>query len=170
MEGSQVMSERSVAARPTPLTLRSMPVLLTGAVLSGVLVTGALALWVAMGPYERALWTWPQVATMIFFIGVMVTVMLSVGLSTVRVDDGGVTVRNALRTSHYEFSEIHGVAMNSGDPWAYLVVDAPETDDHDDEGENKMVLAIQRAEGQAADIHLRQLREAIAAYQDQLSA
>ena len=144
---------------PESLTLRSWPALVMGIVLSLVLVVGAVVLWLAMGPLARSQWTWPQLVTIVVFLVVMVAVMMSVGLSVVRVGPEGVSVRNALRTHHYTWDRIDDCVMNPGDPWANL-----ELRDDADEGATRMVLAVQRAEGDSAEERLALLQAMVRHY------
>jgi len=145
---------------PESVTLRSRPALVTGTVLSVVLLVGSIALWAAMGPLARSQWTWPQLVTIVFFLLAMIAAMMSVGLSVVRVGPEGVTVRNALRTHRYTWDRVHDFEMNPGDPWVNL-----ELSDAADDGTTRMVLAVQRAEGDAAEERLALLRAMVRRYQ-----
>ncbi len=140
-------------AIPERLTLRSKPALITGIVLSLVLVGGSVVLWIGMDPVARSEWTWSQLLTIVVFLVVFVAAMMSIGLSKVSAGPDGVTIRNAVRTRHYAWDEIDDFVMNSGDPWVHL-----QLHDEDDDGGVHMVLAVQRAEGERADEHLAQLR------------
>ncbi|HEX2858118.1 MAG TPA: PH domain-containing protein [Propionibacteriaceae bacterium] len=143
----------SEAQVPESVTLRSMPALITGAVLSVIVVAGSVALWIGMGPITRSQWTWPQLVTIVFFLIVLVATMMAVGLSVVKVGPDGVTVRNAISTHHYTWDRVDDFVMNSGDPWVNL-----ELRDDNDEGATRMVLAVQRSEGDAAEERLALLQ------------
>lgn len=138
---------------------RSMPALFTGAALSTVLVVGALAMWAGLGPGLRAQFTVPQVLTLLLFLAVMVLIMMSVGLSSVVVDDEALHVRNALWSRHYPWREVLGVSLGDGDPWAYIVLTP--TEEHP-EGRTQMALAIQRSEGRRVEGRVEELRRLVA--------
>ena len=144
---------------PDSVTMRSRPALVTGTVLSVVLVGGFIALWVGMGPLARSQWTWPQFVTIVIFLLVLVAAMMSVGLSLLRVGPGGVTVRNALITRHYTWDRVDDFVMNPGDPWVNL-----QLSDASDDGAARMVLAVQRAEGDAAEDRLALLQAMVRRY------
>lgn len=138
------------------MTVRSRPALFTGIGLSILLVGGSVALWVGMGPLARSQWTWPQLLTIVIFLVVIVAVLMSVGLSTVHAGEDGVVVRNGLRTHRYAWDEVSDFTMNTGDPWAYMQLTPPEGEE---EGDARMLLAVQRAEGAIADEHVAELRQ-----------
>ena len=149
----------SAAPAPETLTLRSLPVLITGSVLSMVLVGGSAALWVGMDPIARSEWTWPQIATIVFFLVVIVAVVMGIGLSKVSVGPDGVTIRNAVQVNHYGWDQVDDFVMAPGDSWVHL-----QLVDDDQDGAAHMVLAVQRAEGDRADEHLAQLRAMVRRY------
>lgn len=140
---------------------RSMPVLRTSISLSVLLVAASLLGWYMLEASVRALFTWPQTATLLFFVAFMIGLMLAIGLSVIVATADGLKVRNVLSTHHYTWDEVEGVGIGSGDAWAYLTL-AP-SERHPD-GETAMLLAIQRAEGaEAATARVQELRELVAA-------
>ncbi|MEL4357114.1 MULTISPECIES: PH domain-containing protein [unclassified Luteococcus] len=147
-----------MSRQPGRVEFRSRPALMMGAVMSTVLVLFSFGLWFALGPQLRSLFTLPQVLTLLFFLAVMVGMMMSVGLSTIVVADEGLTVRNAVWTRRFAWSEVLGAHMGDGDPWAYIRL-AP-TAEHP-EGRTQLALAIQRSEGPVADQRIAQLQELI---------
>ncbi|MEL4503919.1 PH domain-containing protein [Luteococcus sp. H138] len=130
-----------------------------GSVMSIVLLVFSFGLWFALGPELRALFTMPQILTLLFFLAVMIGMMMSVGMSTIVVTDQGLMVRNALWTRRFPWSEVVGVHMGGGDPWAYIRL-AP-TLEHP-EGRTQLALAIQRSEGAMAEERIAQLQALIA--------
>lgn len=135
--------------------LRPRAALLTGIVLSAVLVIAAMIGWVLLPAEIRDLFTGPQLATLALFILVMVLVMLGVGLSTVRIGADALTVRNGLRTHVIPWQEIRGFRLTSDDPWAYVLVAS--------EPGSRPLLAVQRVDGkravEAVTLLKQQLRE-----------
>ena len=142
------------------VVFRSPPVLRTAVSLSVLLVGSSLFGWYMLPLAVRTQFTWPQVATLAFFVLFMVGMMFSLGLSQAVADASGLTVRNCLVTRRHPWAEIEGVTYGSGDAWPYLQLGA--TDDHP-EGRNRMVLGIQRAEGEQAVTRVAQLRALIEA-------
>lgn len=142
-------------------SFRSRPALVTGTVLSVVLVAASLLMWIGLGPTIRAQFNLGQVITLAFFLAVLVGVMMAVGLSSITCDEAGLHVRNAVRTHHYAWSEVAGIELGEGDPWAYVLL-RPNAERID--GETQMALAIQRSDSSAEDL-VADLRETIAHYQ-----
>jgi len=128
--------------------------LLTAIALSAVLV-GATALgWLLLPADIQRQFTGIQLATLVFFVIVMLAIMLAVGLSVVVVSDSGVVVRNGLRTHHFTWPEIRGFRFTADDPWAYVeLVGEPET---------RPLVAVQRVDGERAAAAVDTLRAALA--------
>ncbi|MGJ6981242.1 PH domain-containing protein [Aestuariimicrobium soli] len=141
---------------------RSKPVLRTAVSLSVLLLAAAGFGWFMMDARVRAQFTWPQLATLIFFVVFMVALMLAIGLSKAVATAEGLVVRNVLATHRYAWDEVASVGIGEGDAWAYLTLSP--SDQHPD-GETAMLLAIQRAEGaDVAQARVRELRELAAAH------
>ena len=157
---SSVTSARKLAPGEKQV-FRSLPVLRTAISLSVLLTAASIFGWYMLEASVRALFTWPQVLTLLFFVAFMIALMLAIGLSVVVATAEGLKVRNVLGTHHYTWDEVEGVGIGSGDAWAYLTL-APS--ERYPDGETTMVLAIQRAEGaEAATARVLELRELIAA-------
>ncbi len=137
---------------------RSAPVLRTAISLSVLLVASSLFGWYMLDASIRAKFTGLQIATLAFFVLFMVGMMLSIGLSTIVADARGLTVRNTVSTKFHPWSEVEGVTFGSGDAWPYLVL-RPSADHP--EGNNRMMLGIQRVEGDAAVERVRRLRDLV---------
>lgn len=143
--------------QPAPRTLAytSVPVLATALGLSVILLLGAMYFWYALGPEIRAQVTLAQAATLLFFVVVMIGIMMAVGYSRLWAADGEVVVRNGPFIRHHAVSDIAGLRLRKGDPWAYLLIKDPEA-----EGgvRRRAVLAIQAMEGKGAGRKVRELR------------
>lgn len=143
---------------PERLAFTSPPALMTGVVLSIVLLSCAMFGWYILGPEIRAQVTWVQAATLLFFVFFMIGVMLSVGYSRLWADESGVTVRNGPILRRYRIDQIAGVRLRKGDAWSYLLIKAP------DELKRKPVLAIQSLEGESGQRKLIELRRWLVAH------
>lgn len=139
-------------AAPERLAYTSVPALMTAVVLSIVLMSVSMFGWWALGPDIRAQVTWPQAATLLFFVVVMIGVMLSIGYSRLWAADGVVTVRNGPIVRRYPVEQIAGVRLRSGDAWSSLLVK--------DDGalKRRPVLAIQFLEGEGGKRKIVELR------------
>lgn len=126
---------------PERLSYTSPPALMTSIVLSMVLLAFAMFGWWALGPGIREQITWPQAATLLFFVFVMIAIMLSIGYSRMWAADGVVTVRNGPFLRRYPIDQIAGVRLRPGDAWSSLLIK--------DDGElrRRPMLAIQFLEG-----------------------
>ena len=146
------MSPVSEQPVPSRLSYASPPALMTSVVLSIVLLSFSFFGWWAIGKDIRDQVTWPQAATLLFFVLLMIGIMLSIGYSRLWADGGQVTIRNGPIVRRYPISEIAGLRLRSGEAWASLLVKT-------DEGlKRKPVLAIQSLEGEAGQSKVRELR------------
>lgn len=136
------------------LVYTSRPAFLMGLIGSAVLMVAAMWIWLALGPDIRARVSLFQVLTLLGFVLVMAGFMLSIGFSKVWADPAGVTVRNMFRVRNFPLSQILGVRMRKGDPWAYLLVANPDGD----EPTKHAILAIQSAEGKKGMTKVLELR------------
>lgn len=143
------MTERPL---PERLSYTSPPALMTGVVLSIVLMASSLFFWWALGKEVRDRVTWPQAGTLLFFVLVMVAIMLSLGYSRLWANEDGVTVRNGPFLHRFRIDEVAGVRLRPGDAWSSLLIKG--------EGElrRRPVLAIQFLEGEAAKRKVVELR------------
>lgn len=146
------MSEENQEEVPERLSFTSRPALWTALVLSGVLLMMAMYGWYAIGQEVRDQITWAQVATLLGIVLAMIAIMLSVGLSRMWAEGDKVVVRNGLRIRRYELSQIAGLRLRSGDPWAYLLIKSPSG------LVRRPMLAIQQLEGAGGQAKLRELR------------
>ncbi len=127
---------------------------MTASVLSVVLVAASLLGWFALAPATRALFTLPQVATLVGIVFVMLGFMMSLGLSRVVVEAAGLTIRNGLRTHRVPWSRIRGFRFTEHDPWAYVLLDG--------EPDRRPLLGIQRTDHERAEAMVASLRERLA--------
>lgn len=144
----------AAAERGTPerLAYASPPALMTSVVLSIVLLSFSFFGWWAIGKEIRDQITWPQAATLLFFVLLMIGIMLSVGYSRLWAVDGQVTVRNGPILRRYPVSQIAGLRLRSGEAWASLLIKT------DDGLKRKPVLAIQSLEGEQGQRKVKDLR------------
>lgn len=135
--------------------LRPRAVMLTGIVLSGVLVLACVLGWVLLPPEIQALFTVAQLATLAFFVLVMIAIMIAVGLSTVRIDADGLEVRNGVSRHRIDWADVRGIRYSEHDAWAFVQLEGdPDT---------RPLLAVQRSDGERAVKAVATLR---AAWQD----
>lgn len=95
---------------------------------------------------DEIYFTTAETVTLWIIIAAVLALLHGVGRSYVRVDDTGVEVVNGYRRHQVPWSDVAGVAMNTGAPWPTLVT-------HDDE--RVILFAIQGSDGPYA-------REAVA--------
>lgn len=138
---------------PQRLVFTSTAVLATSLVFSVILMISAMYGWYAIGVGIRSQISWVQLATLVFFILLMIGIMLSVGYSRLWADEDGVSVRNGPVLRKFSLDEIAGVRLRQGDAWAYLLI----KDGHGGV-RRRAVLAIQQIEGDKARAKRSQLR------------
>lgn len=115
---------------------------LTAIGLSVVLLFATWLGWQALPPETQQLFTGFQVGTLVLFILVMLAMMLGLGLSSVRIDEAGLLVRNGLRRHRFAWHQIEGFRFTRHDPWAYVLLT-------DDPG-SRALVAVQRVDGDRA--------------------
>ncbi|MFZ1910969.1 MAG: PH domain-containing protein [Propionicimonas sp.] len=135
-----------------PQVLRPRTVLITGIVLSAVLVAASALGWMLLPAEIRVLFTVPQLLTLGLFVLVMIAIMIAVGLSTVRIEPGGLRIRNGVRSHWITWAEVRGIRFSPHDAWAFVQLDGdPDT---------RPLLAVQRSDGPRADRAVAALRAA----------
>lgn len=127
--------------------------LIWASVLSILLVAGCLIGWFALDPELRARFTVFQIVTLIVMAGILVGGMMSLGLSTVRADRDGLTIRNAISTRRLDWSDVGSIEYRLGDPWAYVVLSGTE-----DDPVRRQMMAIQTTDGDRAQRAVETLR------------
>lgn len=149
------VSEKPEKAR---LSYTSPATLMTAVVLSIVLLAFSLYGWWAIGTEIRNRVTWPQAATLLFFVLLMIGIMLSVGYSRLWADGDEVVIRNGPVLRRFPVSQIAGVRMRPGDAWASLLIKS------DGVLNRKATLAIQSLEGEQAQRKVKELRRWLVAH------
>ena len=140
---------------------RSAPVLRMATVLSISLTVCFVGLWFLLEKEIRETFTWPQIGTLLFFMVFMIAFMMGVALSHLTLSSEGISIRNGISRGSYRWDEVADMVYGPGDTWAYLRL-APTTDKP--EGQQRMVLGIQRQEGAAAGERVREVRAYIKAH------
>lgn len=133
----------------------SRPMMWTALVGSIVLMVSAMYGWFAIGREIRERITALQAGTLVFFVLVMVAMMLSIGYSRLWANPDGITVRNMFRVKTFPVSDVMGVRLRPGDPWAFLLVRDPASS----EPKRHAILAIQSMEREQATTKVLRLRQ-----------
>ncbi|MFZ1410524.1 MAG: PH domain-containing protein [Micropruina sp.] len=142
-----------------PVTFRPYASLRMASSLSVSLVAASALGWVMTPPSVQVLFSPIQLATLLLIIAIMVTFMMSVGLSYTRADSTGLTFRNGLRTHTLTWGEITAIRYREGDPWAYALLRAGDAD-------RLPLMGIQRTDRIAADEHVAELRRRLSVAYD----
>ncbi|NLE98698.1 MAG: hypothetical protein GX596_12040 [Propionibacterium sp.] len=148
-------AEEPQSGVPKRISYVSLPALVTGIVLTAILMAGALAVWWALGPEIRAQVSWIQAATLLFFVVFMMGVMLMIGYSHLWAENGKIVIRNGPVLRKIDVEDVAGLRLRKGDAWAYLLVKDPE---RPGSVQRRAVLAIQSLEGKRAEKKVRELR------------
>lgn len=122
-----------------------------------VLGGGAVFGWFALPPDVRALFTAFQVATLAFFVLVMLSIVWGLALGYVKAGPDGLLFRNGIKTRQVPWSQVDSIRYNRADHWAFVEF----TDDTD-----RPLLGIQRSDGPLAEEQVTRLREVAAKYLD----
>lgn len=110
----------------------------------------ALLGWFMLPASIRSLFTPAQVATLAFFLVVLLGIVWVLALGWVKAGPQGIAFRNGLRTHQVPWGAVEGIRYRSSDHWAFVDL----SDDTD-----KPLLGIQRSDGRLAQADVDRLRE-----------
>lgn len=137
---------------------RPRVVIVNCAIWSVVLIGASLLGWFALPAEIRALFTVPQIATLLAFLAFVLAFLWALGLSYVRADGRGLRFRNGLRTHEHPWSEVTGIRYQPGDPWAFVELDSPV--------ERLALMGVMRTDGARAESIVADLRALHARHRD----
>jgi Bacterial PH domain len=137
-----------------PVTYRPVASLRMGISLSASLLLASMLGWVMTPRHIREMFTPVQVLTLLLFLAVMIGMALGLGLSYVRADDEGLTIRNGIRIYVVPWREVKAIRYRDGDPWPFVLVRGAI--------EQRALLGIQRSDRRRADAHVADLRNRLA--------
>lgn len=135
-----------------PHTFRPFGARIAVFVLGGLLVLTTVVIWFAFPPSIRAKFTPFQIGTVIFLgLGFLA---LGWGLARSRVEARvqGVRLVNGYRTHDYDWTEVLGVSLRPGSPWAVMDLS---------DGTSIGAVGIQGSDGARAARQVRQLRRLV---------
>lgn len=133
---------------PLPHTFRPFGVRIAVFVLGSLLFLVALTVWVAFPPEVRAKFTVFQMSTLVFLSLGFAAIGWGMARSRVEARESGMRIVNGYRVRDYEWSEILGITLRPGAPWA--VVDLSD-------GTTVSAVGIQGSDGRRARLQVRQL-------------
>jgi hypothetical protein len=136
-----------------PHTWRPYGARVAGVVLGGLLLVLVVVVWIALGSDIRARFSTFQRTTLVGFGVLGFVAWYALMRSRVSADDHGVTVVNGYRRQEFEWSQVVGVNLRRGAPWAGMDLS---------DGTSISILAIQGSDGQRAVRAVRQLRGLVA--------
>lgn len=135
-----------------PHTFRPYGVRIAVYVLGGLLFLVALGIWIAFPPEIRAKFTVFQLSTIIVLSAGFGALGWGLARSRVEARDEGLRLVNGYRVHAYEWSEILGITLRPGSPWALLDLS---------DGTTVSALGIQGSDGARAATQIRVLRRLV---------
>lgn len=138
-----------------PRTWRPRGVRRAGFVLSAMVVIVAGWVWIAWGPEVRTQFTFSQRLTLLLLGGTAFAALYALMRSRVTAATTGVTVVNGYRRHEYAWSQLVGIVLPNGAPWASLDLS---------DGTSVGTLGIQGSDGAHARRAVADLRGLIAAH------
>ncbi len=136
-----------------PHTFRPYGVRIAVYVLGGLLGVVAIGIWIAFPPEIRAKFTFFQLSTIVVLSAGFGALGWGLARSRVEARDEGVRLVNGYRVHAYEWSEILGITLRPGSPWALLDLS---------DGTTVSALGIQGSDGARAATQIRTLRALVA--------
>lgn len=139
---------------PAPVTFRPRGVRVAAVVLGVTLFGASTAIWLAFPQSVRDQFTVFQRLTVLAFGLAALAAGYALGRSRVVAGETGLLVVNGYRSRTYPWSQVSGVTLRAGAPWAILQL----TD-----GSTAAAMGIQGSDGDRAVRQVRQLRALLAA-------
>jgi hypothetical protein len=137
-----------------PHTWRPHGVRVAATVLGGMLLALVVVVWFAWGENTRSAFTWGQRTTLAGFGLLGLTAWHALVRTRVSADGRGLTVVNGYRRREFEWSQVVGVNLRRGAPWAGLDLS---------DGTSISMVGIQGSDGARAVRAVRELRTLVAA-------
>lgn len=139
------------------LKVRSRAMLVTGTIVSVLVLGSPIATWLALPAdiRQQLVGGVDMVMTAVVLLAIVIFVMF-LSLSSVRADEKGVTIVNGPVRHSYPWHEIVDVRFREGDPWAYIYTIHT---DRDGEPQRRMMMAIQAPDGDRARLQAARLRQ-----------
>lgn len=137
-----------------PHTWRPFGPRIAGIVFSFVLVGAFAGLWLSFPEQTKQDINGLQRATVIFFVGVGVVLLLGMARSRITATADGLVLVNGYRKRRYEWAEVIAVSMPPGAPWPRLDLA---------DGSTVSALGIHGSDGGRARTAVRELQAVLAA-------
>ena len=135
-----------------PHTWRPYGARIAGGILGGLLLLLVVFVWLALGDDIRSRFSLFQRTTLLGLGLLGFAAFYALMRSRVSVAEVGVTVVNGYRRRDFEWSQVVGVNLRRGAPWAGMDLS---------DGTSISMLAIQGSDGQRAIRAVRQLRRLV---------
>ncbi|MGZ8737637.1 MAG: PH domain-containing protein [Nocardioides sp.] len=132
-----------------PHTFRPFGARIAVYALGGMLFAVGLAIWIAFPPEIRAKFTPFQIGTIVFLSLGFAALGWGIARSRVEAREEGMRVINGYRVRDYEWTEVLGITLRPGSPWAVLDLS---------DGTSASAIGIQGSDGPRAARQVRQLR------------
>ena len=140
---------------PLPHTFRPLGARIAVFVLGGLLFAMGLAIWIAFPPEIRAKFTVFQLSTIVFLSLGFAALGWGIARSRVEARESGIRVVNGYRARRFEWSEVLGITLRPGSPWAVLDLS---------NGTSVSAVGIQGSDGARAKLQVRQLLALVEAH------
>jgi hypothetical protein len=146
-----------MATRPTPSvtlphTWRPFGARVAGTVLGVMLLVLVVAVWIAWGDDVRSRFTVFQRSTLVAMGLLGFVVWYALMRSRVTADEHGVTIVNGYRRRVFEWSQVVGINLRRGAPWAGMDLS---------DGTSISMIGIQGSDGPRAVRAVRELRQLV---------
>ena len=138
-----------------PHTFRPLGARIAVYVLGALLFGLGLAIWIAFPPEIRAKFTPFQIGTIIFLSLGFAALGWGIARSRVEAREKGMRVVNGYRVREFEWSEVLGITLRPGSPWAVLDLS---------DGTSASAIGIQGSDGARAELQVRQLLALVEAH------
>jgi hypothetical protein len=144
-----------VTAPALPHTWRPLGVRLALWVVGSMLIVLVVAVWIGLGEDIRGQFTPFQRGTLVFIGLLFFATYYALLRCRVTATSEGLVVVNGYRKRTYEWSQLIGLSLRRGAPWATLDLS---------DGTSISVVALQGSDGARATRAVREIRASIAAY------
>jgi len=148
------MPADSEAAPPLPHTWRPFGVRIAVGILGGMLFVLVVLVWIGLDESVRRQFTGFQRGTLVFLALLLLATYNALWRSRVTATSDRLIVVNGYRTRHYEWSQVIGVSLRRGAPWATADIS---------DGTTVALFAVQGSDGARARRAVTEIRATVAA-------
>lgn len=141
---------------PDRVVARPRRTMILASIVIAALVGSTVVGWFALPAVIRGFFQIAQIITLLLILAGLVLGLTFLAASSVRADAAGLRVRNGPRVHRLAWSELAGIRMRTGDPWARALLRDP--DPASSRPDHVMMMGLQAVDGERSRRRLSRMR------------